>query len=215
MSDRIFDPYNTPPPPPEEFDAPERARPEEFAPAHDFMGEPAPVMTDGVPLDGVPVMADGVPMIADGIPLMGDAVPAMAGGLTAAPPDARLAIENRSLLAGRIADEFVAWLKTLASAAVYATLIVTFGFQVARVEGQSMAPTLADQDRLIVNKAAYKIGDPQVGDIVMLHYPNKPEKSFVKRVIAQEGDHVHRRRQAVRNEVLMDDRSCRPIPQPR
>ena len=27
-------------------------------------------------------------------------------------------------------DEFVAWIKTLASAAVYATLIVTFGFQV-------------------------------------------------------------------------------------
>ena len=33
-------------------------------------------------------------------------------------------------------DELVAWFKTLASAAVYATLIVTFGFQVARVEGQ-------------------------------------------------------------------------------
>ena len=31
-------------------------------------------------------------------------------------------------------DELVAWFKTLASAAVYATLIVTFGFQVARVE---------------------------------------------------------------------------------
>ena len=49
-------------------------------------------------------------------------------------------------------DEFFAWVRTLASAAVYATLIVTFGFQIARVEGQSMAPTLADQDRLIVNK---------------------------------------------------------------
>jgi hypothetical protein len=38
-------------------------------------------------------------------------------------------------------DELIAWFKTLASAAVYATLIVTFGFQVARVEGQSMAPS--------------------------------------------------------------------------
>ena len=75
----------------------------------------------------------------------------------------------------------MAWLKTLASAAVYATLIVTFGFQVARVEGMSMAPTLQDQDRLIVNKLAYRIGDPKVGDIVMLYYPLKPEKSFVKR----------------------------------
>ena len=90
----------------------------------------------------------------------------------------------------RVGEELVAWLKTLASAAVYATLIVTFGFQVARVEGQSMAPTLADQDRLIVNKLAYRIGEPQVGDIVMLYYPLNPDKSFVKRVIAEEGDQV-------------------------
>ncbi len=94
-------------------------------------------------------------------------------------------------VANRIAEEVVAWLKTLASAAVYATLIVTFGFQVARVEGQSMAPTLADQDRLIVNKAAYRFfEEPQIGDIVMLYYPLNPEKSFVKRVIAKEGDQV-------------------------
>ena len=52
----------------------------------------------------------------------------------------------------RLGEELLTWFKTLASAAVYATLIVTFGFQVARVEGQSMAPTLEDQDRLIVNK---------------------------------------------------------------
>jgi signal peptidase I len=90
----------------------------------------------------------------------------------------------------RVGEELFAWLKTLASAAVYATLIVTFGFQVARVEGQSMAPTLADQDRLIVNKLAYRLGPPQVGDIVMLYYPLNPEKSFVKRVIAEEGDQI-------------------------
>ena len=87
-------------------------------------------------------------------------------------------------------DEFFAWVRTLASAAVYATLIVTFGFQVARVEGQSMAPTLADQDRLIVNKLRYRLTAPQRGDIVMLYYPLNPDKSFVKRVIAEEGDQV-------------------------
>jgi signal peptidase I len=90
----------------------------------------------------------------------------------------------------RIGEELLAWFKTLVSAAVYATLIVTFGFQVARVEGQSMAPTLEDQDRLIVNKLAYRIGKPQVGDIVMLYYPREPEKSFVKRVVAGPGDTI-------------------------
>ncbi len=89
-----------------------------------------------------------------------------------------------------VRDELVAWFKTLASAAVYATLIVTFGFQVARVEGMSMAPTLEDQDRLIVNKLAYRIGEPQPGDNVMLYYPIDPNKSFVKRVVAEEGDTV-------------------------
>jgi signal peptidase I len=87
-----------------------------------------------------------------------------------------------------VREELFAWVRTLASAAVYATLIVTFGFQVARVEGLSMAPTLQDQDRLIVNKAIYRLSAPRRGDIVMLLYPTDPDKSFVKRVIAEEGD---------------------------
>jgi len=106
----------------------------------------------------------------------------------------------------RFAEELITWFKTLASAAVYATLIVTFVCQVARVEGQSMAPTLEDQDRLIVNKLAYRLNDPQVGDIVMLYYPVNPEKSFVKRVIAEEFDEVRIvDGQVYRNGVLLDD----------
>ena len=90
----------------------------------------------------------------------------------------------------RMGHEIVAGLQTLLSAAVYATLIVTFGVQVARVDGLSMAPTLEDHDRLIVNKLVYELGDPRPGDIVMLYYPLNPEKMFVKRVIAREGDTV-------------------------
>jgi signal peptidase I len=118
-----------------------------------------------------------------------------------------MSVSEAPTVAGRIAEEVVAWLKTLASAAVYATLIVTFGFQVARVEGQSMAPTLADQDRLIVNKAAYRFfEEPQIGDIVMLYYPLNPDKSFVKRVIAKEGDQVRIVDGRVyRNEIQIND----------
>jgi signal peptidase I len=90
----------------------------------------------------------------------------------------------------RMGHEIVAGLQTLLSAAVYATLIVTFGVQVARVDGLSMAPTLEDHDRLIVNKLVYELGDPRPGDIVMLYYPLNPDKMFVKRVIAREGDSV-------------------------
>ena len=137
-------------------------------------------------------------------------VAALAGGIPA-PPDARLAIDGGALRMERVVEELIAWLKTLASAAVYATLIVTFGFQVARVEGHSMAPTLADQDRLIVNKLAYRIGEPRIGDIVMLYYPNDPNKSFVKRVIAEEGDQVRIVDGKVyRNDILLDDSFIAP-----
>ena len=114
-------------------------------------------------------------------------------------------------------DELVAWFKTLVSAAVYATLIVTFGFQVARVEGQSMAPTLADQDRLIVNKFAYRLGAPRRGDIVMLYYPLNPDKSFVKRVIAEEGDDVRivDGRVYVNDVPMADDFVAAGVSQPR
>ena len=129
----------------------------------------------------------GLPDPALGTEALANA-PALAAPIAMSAPEASF---EGPTVAGRIAEEVVAWLKTLASAAVYATLIVTFGFQVARVEGQSMAPTLADQDRLIVNKAAYRFfEEPQIGDIVMLYYPLNPEKSFVKRVIAKEGDQV-------------------------
>ena len=102
--------------------------------------------------------------------------------------------------------EIAAWLRTLVSAAVYATLIMTFVGQVARVDGRSMAPTLQDQDRLVVNKLAYRLHDPQVGDIVMLYSPLEPERSLVKRVIAQENDAIRIVDGRVyRNNVLVDD----------
>jgi signal peptidase I len=90
----------------------------------------------------------------------------------------------------RFGSEAAIWLRTLLSAAVYATLIVTFGFQVARVEGRSMEPTLNDEDRLIVNKLAYQIHDPDVGDVVVLLHPHNPRLSLVKRIVAAPGDTV-------------------------
>lgn len=126
---------------------------------------------------------------------------------TAEKDDETKFISYRPSLARRIGEEFIAWVKTFASAAVYASLIVTFGFQVARVEGKSMEPTLQDQDRLIVNKAVYQFfDDPQPMDIVMLYYPRDPDKSFVKRIVAKEGDTVRiENGQVFVNEVPLPD----------
>jgi signal peptidase I len=91
--------------------------------------------------------------------------------------------------------------RRLAFAAVDAVLIVRFGFQVASVDGYSMAPTLEDRDRLIVNRLVYEFSDPRPGDVVTFYYPPNPVRMFVKRVIATEGDTV----EIVDGRVLIND----------
>ena len=76
----------------------------------------------------------------------------------------------------------------VAAGCLMLTLLVGRPMQVARVEGQAMAPTLANQDRVIVNRLAYLSSSPQNGDVVMLRYPHNQRKLFVKRVIAVPGD---------------------------
>ena len=86
------------------------------------------------------------------------------------------------------------------------TLANIFLFEVARVEGRAMTPTLVDQNRVIVNKAIYHLREPRAGEIVMLRYPLDPDKRFVMRVIAEEGDLVHILDGAVfRNNVLLSE----------
>lgn len=51
-----------------------------------------------------------------------------------------------------------------------------------------MAPTLENNDRLVVDKLAYELNDPQPGDIAMLRYPAEPSKMYVKRVVGVPGD---------------------------
>ena len=78
---------------------------------------------------------------------------------------------------------------------------VTSVAQLAHVNGGGMSPTLMDQDRVIVNKVAYRGSHPRRDDIVMLLYPLNPSRTFVKRVIGEEGDMVR----VVKGRVLVND----------
>jgi signal peptidase I len=139
------------------------------------------------------------------VPMVADSEGSELGTATIAQVEQAVAPEARASRWTRAAHEVVTGLQTLLSAAVYASLIVTFGFQVARVDGMSMEPTLEDHDRLIVSKLVYELGEPRPGDIVMLYYPVNPEKMFVKRVIAKEGDTVR----IVDGRVYVNDRPLR------
>ena len=80
------------------------------------------------------------------------------------------------------------WLRDLIVSVAISAFIIIFLYQPVRVEGTSMLPMLEDQDRLFINKLAYRVGDIHRGDVVVFLYPNDHQKSYIKRVIALPGD---------------------------
>ena len=65
-----------------------------------------------------------------------------------------------------------------------------FVFEPIKVDGESMLNTLQDGERCIVEKVSYLFTSPKSGDIVIVHYPDRGNKTFVKRVIATAGQTV-------------------------
>ena len=74
-----------------------------------------------------------------------------------------------------------------------------------------MLPMLEDQDRLFINKIAYRVGDIHQGDVVVFQYPRDHTKSYIKRVIALPGDDLRiDHGQVYVNGKRLRSRMCRP-----
>jgi nickel-type superoxide dismutase maturation protease len=56
------------------------------------------------------------------------------------------------------------------------------------VEGESMTPSLAPGERVVVNKAAYWFGPPKTGDLVVLRDPRAPDRLLIKRIDQPAGE---------------------------
>jgi signal peptidase I len=71
-----------------------------------------------------------------------------------------------------------------------ALVIIVFLYQPVKVEGTSMAPLLADQERIFINKFVYHYQHIGRGDVVVFWYPMDASKSFIKRVVGLPGETV-------------------------
>ena len=69
-----------------------------------------------------------------------------------------------------------------------------------RVDGLSMNPTLQHGEYVLVNRLAYKTGEPQRGDIIVFSFPLDQKQDLIKRVIGLPGETI-----TIRNgEVLIN-----------
>lgn len=76
------------------------------------------------------------------------------------------------------------WVYTIAIALAIALLIKTFLFDVVKVDGSSMFPTLINNDRLIVTKLGY---EPKQGDIIILDSTYKRREEYYKNIAQEKG----------------------------
>ncbi|OGO06007.1 MAG: signal peptidase I [Chloroflexi bacterium RBG_13_56_8] len=93
-------------------------------------------------------------------------------------------------------DGIGAWLKELLEALLPALVVVLvvniFLAQATRVDGQSMNPSLHNNERVIIEKISYRLQSPERGDIVVLRRPLAlpSEDPLIKRVIGLPGETV-------------------------
>ena len=84
---------------------------------------------------------------------------------------------------------FLDLLETLILAVILFLVINTVSARV-RVDGFSMRPTLEDGEFILVNRLAYKFGDPKRGEIIVFRSPVVPDEDLIKRVIGLPGDEI-------------------------
>lgn len=59
-----------------------------------------------------------------------------------------------------------------------------------RVDGTSMEPNLHTGEFVLVNRLAYRLGQPRLGDVIVFYFPRDPGQEYIKRVIGLPGDKI-------------------------
>jgi signal peptidase I len=98
------------------------------------------------------------------------------------------------------------YVESIAVAILIALLLRAFVVEAFKIPSGSMIPTLQVGDHIFVNKFLYgvripftniKLGmhfrKPRRGEVIVFMYPREPDKDFIKRIVAVEGDEIEMR----------------------
>ncbi len=93
----------------------------------------------------------------------------------------------------KLLREILSWILHIAVAVALGLGVITFLGRLTVVNGNSMSPTLKNQNVIIIESITPRFGTIKQGDIVVLRMPELLEgkqKYAVKRVIAKENQHI-------------------------
>lgn len=118
--------------------------------------------------------------------------------------------QSKETVTAQVENPWVEGIKTIALAAVLAVGIRQFVAEARFIPSGSMEPTLAINDRLIVDKLSYKFTSPERGDIVVFNPTEALEQqnfkdAFIKRVIGLPGEKI----EVKEGQVFINDKSLK------
>lgn len=84
----------------------------------------------------------------------------------------------------------ISFLETFVAGFLLSVLIMLFVGQSLEITGDSMYPTLKNNERIIVEKVTYKNRQPNRGEIIVFRSLQNDRIFLIKRVVAVQGDKV-------------------------
>ncbi len=95
-----------------------------------------------------------------------------------------------------LSEFFLDIIETIVIALSIFLVVYLFFMQPHQVNGQSMVPNFQSGEYVLTDKVSYKIGEPQRGDVIVFHAPEKAQCpkgtgcDFIKRVLGLPGDTI-------------------------
>ncbi len=113
-----------------------------------------------------------------------------------------------------IQREILSWLLYIVAIVGITYLIVTYVGQRTEVSGNSMYPTLHNEDNLIVDKISYRFTKPKRFDIIVFPYQYQEDTYYIKRIIGMPGETIQIKEDGkvyINDEELKGDYGNEPI----
>jgi len=99
---------------------------------------------------------------------------------------------SKKPLVKKIIKEAIIWVIELAIVVGLAYFIVNFTLDRTTMLGVSMDPTLVDQDKIIINKFAYKFNKPERFDVIVFKQSGNEHSYYnIKRIIGLPGETIY------------------------
>ena len=91
----------------------------------------------------------------------------------------------------KLLRKILIWIVEIAAVISLAYFLVTYGLERVNIVGDSMEPTLEDNDKILINKLSYRFASPKRFDVIVYKQSGKEHSYYtIRRVLALPGEKI-------------------------